>query len=68
MRARLEHATQLATVAELSAAIAHEVNQPLAAVAANASACLRWLSAELPNFERARFTAEKNRPGCQFGL
>jgi signal transduction histidine kinase len=59
MRSRLEHATQLATVAELSATIAHEVNQPLAAVAANASACLRWLSAEPPNLERARLTAEK---------
>jgi C4-dicarboxylate-specific signal transduction histidine kinase len=59
MRARLEHATQLATVAELSAAIAHEVNQPLAAAGANASACLRWLSAEPPNLERARLTAER---------
>ena len=59
MRARLEHATQLATVAELSAAIAHEVNQPLAAVASNASACLRWLSATPPNLERVRLTAER---------
>jgi C4-dicarboxylate-specific signal transduction histidine kinase len=59
MRARLEHATQLATVAELSAAIAHEVNQPLAAVVTNASACLRWLSAEPPNLERARLTSER---------
>ncbi len=59
MRARLEHATQLATVAELSAAIAHEVNQPLAAVVANASACLRWLSDVPPNLERARLTAER---------
>lgn len=59
MRARLEHATQLATVAELSAAIAHEVNQPLAAVVANASACLRWLSDVPPNLERTRLTAER---------
>jgi C4-dicarboxylate-specific signal transduction histidine kinase len=59
MRARLEHATQLATVAELSAAIAHEVNQPLAAVVANAAACLRWLSDVGPNLERARLTAER---------
>ena len=58
-RARLEHATRLATVAELSAAIAHEVNQPLAAVASNASACLRWLSNEPPDLERARLTAER---------
>src|SRR5262249_56108515 len=40
MRARLEHATQLATVAELSAAIAHEFNQPLAALAANSTPSL----------------------------
>jgi signal transduction histidine kinase len=59
MRARLEYATQLATVAELSAAIAHEVSQPLAAVVANVSACLRWLSAVPPNLERARLTAER---------
>jgi signal transduction histidine kinase len=59
MCGRLEHATQLATVAELSAAIAHEVNQPLAAVAANAAACQRWLSAEHPNLERARLTADR---------
>jgi C4-dicarboxylate-specific signal transduction histidine kinase len=59
MRARLERATQLATVAEVSAAIAHEVNQPLAAAAANAAACLRWLSAEPANLERARLTAQK---------
>jgi PAS domain S-box-containing protein len=59
MRARLTHATQLATVAQLSAAIAHEVNQPLAAIAANAGACHRWLSAAPPNLERAQLTAER---------
>lgn len=59
MRARLEHATQLATVAELSAAIAHEVNQPLSAVVSNASACLRWLGADPPNLERVKLTAER---------
>jgi PAS domain S-box-containing protein len=58
-RTRLAHATRLATVAELSAAIAHEVNQPLAAVVANAGACHRWLSAVPPNLERARLTAER---------
>jgi signal transduction histidine kinase len=59
MRARLEHATRLAAMAELSAAIAHEVNQPLAAVVASATACNRWLSAVPPNLERARLTAER---------
>jgi PAS domain S-box-containing protein len=59
MRARLTHATHLATVAQLSAAIAHEVNQPLAAIVANAGACHRWLSATPPNLERAQLTAER---------
>jgi len=59
MRTHLAHATQLATVAELSAAIAHEVNQPLGAVVANAYACQRWASAVPPNLERARLAAER---------
>jgi PAS domain S-box-containing protein len=59
MRTHLAHATQLATVAELSAAIAHEVNQPLSAVVANAYACQRWASAVPPNLERAQLAAER---------
>jgi PAS domain S-box-containing protein len=59
IRTHLAHATQLATVAELSATIAHEINQPLAAVVANGYACQRWLAAEPPNLERARTTAER---------
>jgi signal transduction histidine kinase len=39
---------------ELTASIAHEVNQPLAAVVTNGNACLRWLSADPPNFDEAR--------------
>ena len=58
-RSELAHAARLATVAELSAAIAHEVNQPLGALAANAVACHRWLSAETPNLERARLSAQR---------
>ncbi len=56
---RLARATQLAAVGELSASIAHEVNQPLAAVVANAHAALRWLSAEPPNIARAVEAAER---------
>jgi PAS domain S-box-containing protein len=44
-QARLSQATQIATISELSASIAHEINQPLAAVVANGHACLNWLSA-----------------------
>jgi PAS domain S-box-containing protein len=55
----LAEATQSARLAELSASIAHEVNQPLAAIVANSNACHRWLSAEPPNIERAKLTAER---------
>ena len=56
---RLARASQAASLAELSASIAHEVNQPLAAVVANSHACHRWLSAVPPNLERAKMTAER---------
>ncbi|MER9872574.1 PAS domain-containing protein [Mesorhizobium sp. M0195] len=56
---RLARASQAASLAELSASIAHEVNQPLAAIVANSNACHRWLSAEPPNVERAKITAER---------
>jgi PAS domain S-box-containing protein len=56
---RLAKATQAASLAELSASIAHEVNQPLAAIVANSHACQRWLSAEPTNVERAKITVER---------
>jgi len=56
---RLAQATQAASLAELSASIAHEINQPLAAIVANSQACHRWLSAEPPNVARAKITAER---------
>lgn len=56
---RLARASQAASLAELSASIAHEVNQPLAAVVANSHACQRWLTAEPPNLERAQKTVER---------
>jgi PAS domain S-box-containing protein len=58
-QAKLSRASQAAGLAELSASIAHEVNQPLAAVIANSYACQRWLSTELPNLQRARVTIER---------
>jgi PAS domain S-box-containing protein len=57
--ARLSRATRTATLGEFSASIAHEINQPLAAIVANAHACLRWLSAEPPGLERANEAAER---------
>lgn len=56
---RLARASQAASLAELSASIAHEVNQPLAAIVANSHACHRWLSADPANIERAKITAER---------
>ncbi|WVT06755.1 MASE1 domain-containing protein (plasmid) [Sinorhizobium chiapasense] len=55
----LARSSQAASLAELSASIAHEVNQPLAAVMANSHACQRWLMAEPPNIERAQKRLER---------
>ncbi len=57
-QANLAHATRVTTLGELAASIAHEVNQPLAAIMANAEACLRWLSSDSPNMEAARRSVE----------
>jgi len=56
---QMARAAQVASVGELAASIAHEVNQPLAAVVANGHACLRWLSAPAPNLPRAVEAAER---------
>jgi len=56
---RLSIASQVATVGELAASIAHEVNQPLTAVVSNGNACLRWLSAQPPNLAKAVEAAER---------
>jgi PAS domain S-box-containing protein len=48
-RAKLGKASRLATVAELAGSIAHELNQPLMAILANAQAATRWLNADSPN-------------------
>jgi two-component system sensor kinase FixL len=54
-QAELAHVTRVATLGEMTASISHEINQPLAAVVNNASACLRWLAAS--NLEEARQSA-----------
>jgi PAS domain S-box-containing protein len=45
-RAELAHITRVTTLGELAASIAHEINQPLAAIVADANACLHWLEAD----------------------
>jgi len=57
-QAELAHVTRVTTLGELTASIAHEVNQPLAAVIANAEACLRWLDRDTPDLAAARRSAE----------
>jgi PAS domain S-box-containing protein len=58
-RRKLSAAMQIATVAEMSASIAHEINQPLASVVTNAHACQTWLSHDPPNLERAQATLDR---------
>ena len=71
-QAELAHVTRVATLGELTASIAHEVNQPLAAIVTNGNACLRWLAGDSPNLDEARETARRiirdgNRAGDVIG-
>ncbi len=56
-QAELAHAARVTTLGELAASIAHEINQPLAAVASNGDACVRWLNRDPPNLDAARQVA-----------
>src|SRR4030095_8043862 len=58
-QAELAHVTRLMTMGEMAASIAHEINQPLAAVVNTASACVRWLAGDSPNLEEAREAAQR---------
>jgi PAS domain S-box-containing protein len=53
-QAELAHISRVTTVGELTASIAHEVNQPITGVVTNAEAALRWLGAEPPNLDKVR--------------
>ena len=65
---RLARATRTATLGEFAASVAHEINQPLAAVVANGNACLRWLSAQPPGLSKAQEAAERIvRDGTEAG-
>jgi len=54
LEAELAHIDRVSILGELTASIAHEVNQPLSGIVSNASAGLRWLAGEAPNVEEAR--------------
>jgi C4-dicarboxylate-specific signal transduction histidine kinase len=57
-QAQLAHVTRVATVGEMTASIAHEVNQPLSAIVINSDTCLRWLARDPPNLDEARDVAQ----------
>ncbi|MCU1255037.1 MAG: hypothetical protein JWM83_1336 [Candidatus Angelobacter sp.] len=56
-QADLAHISRVNTMGELTASLAHEVNQPIAAAVTDASTCLRWLVGATPNIEEAREAA-----------
>ncbi|WP_379068427.1 sensor histidine kinase [Mesorhizobium sp. UC22_110] len=58
-RERLLRMARVTSLGELTASIAHEVNQPLAAVVTSAGACKRWLAQDPPNIESARRTVDR---------
>jgi C4-dicarboxylate-specific signal transduction histidine kinase len=53
-QAELARVTRVTTLGELAASIAHEINQPLAAIGADANACLHWLAADRPDLDSVR--------------
>ena len=55
----LARASRVSSMGELTASLAHEVNQPIAASILNANSCLRWLSSDQPDLEEARAAASR---------
>ncbi len=58
-QADLTHANRVSSLGELTASLAHEVKQPIAATITNAGTCLRWLSRGQPDLEKARAAASR---------
>jgi PAS domain S-box-containing protein len=58
-QADLARVSRVTTMGELTASLAHEVNQPIAAASTNANTCLRWLASDTPNIEEARAAATR---------
>jgi PAS domain S-box-containing protein len=72
MQMEVAHANRVATMGQLTASIAHEVNQPIAGAATNAEAALRWLGARPPDLEEVRQALDRivkdtNRAGDVIG-
>ena len=58
-RAELVRVARVTALGELTAAIAHEVNQPLTGLVSSGNACLRWLAGDVPNLKAARASVER---------
>ncbi len=58
-KADLAHSNRVTTMGELTASLAHEIKQPIAAAITNANACLRWLSRDQPDLEEVRAAASR---------
>jgi signal transduction histidine kinase len=58
-RSELAHASRMTSIGALTASIAHEITQPLAAIVSNADSCLIWLANNQPNLDKARRAAER---------
>ena len=58
-QAELAHTNRVTTMGELTASLAHEVNQPIAAAVTDANTCLRWLTRDQPDLEEAREAASR---------
>src|SRR6266478_4177776 len=58
-QAELAHVNRVMTMGELTASIAHEVSQPLAAIVASGDSCTAWLAHEPPNLDKARVAANR---------
>jgi PAS domain S-box-containing protein len=55
----LARVSRVTTMGELTASLAHEVNQPIAATVTSANSCLHWLAGDVPNLNKARAAAER---------
>jgi PAS domain S-box-containing protein len=60
LEADLAHLNRVSSMGELSASLAHEVNQPIAAAVTDAKTCLRWLARDRPDLDEARAAASRS--------
>jgi PAS domain S-box-containing protein len=57
--ADLAHVSRVTTMGELTASLAHEINQPITGIVTNGNACVRWLAGDAPNLKEAREAASR---------